>query len=146
MRLLIDTNVFLEVLLQQAQADAAAELLQNTSAHEFWLTDFALHSICVALWRNKAIPLLYQFLNDVVLLGNAAVVTIAPTGHIEVVDAAQLFKLDFDDAYQYVAAEKNNLILVSFDKDFDRTPSGRQTPQAINRLTTPNPNPAPKQS
>ena len=141
MRLLIDTNVFLEVLLQQAQADAAAELLQNTSAHEFWLTDFALHSICVGLWRNKAIPILYNFLNDVILLGNATVVTIAPTDHAEVVDAAQLFKLDFDDAYQYIAAEKNNLILVSFDKDFDRTPSGRQTPQAINQLATPNPNP-----
>ena len=30
------------------------------------------------------------------------------------------FKLDYDDAYQYALAEKDNLILVSFDSDFDR--------------------------
>jgi uncharacterized protein len=42
------------------------------------------------------------------------------------------FGLDFDDAYQYAAAEKNALILVSFDSDFDRSARGRETPsQAI---------------
>jgi len=40
----------------------------------------------------------------------------------------QRFHLDFDDAYQYVAAEKYDLTLVSFDADFDRTPRGRRTP------------------
>jgi predicted nucleic acid-binding protein len=38
------------------------------------------------------------------------------------------FNLDFDDAYQYLAAEKHGLILVSLDSDFDRTERGRQTP------------------
>jgi predicted nucleic acid-binding protein len=35
--------------------------------------------------------------------------------------------LDFDDAYQYVAAEKHSMALVSFDADFDRTDRGRRT-------------------
>jgi hypothetical protein len=39
--------------------------------------------------------------------------------------------LDFDDAYQYSAAEKYNLTIVSFDSDFDRTPRGRKTPAEI---------------
>jgi predicted nucleic acid-binding protein len=39
--------------------------------------------------------------------------------------------LDFDDAYQYVAADKHNLVIVSFDGDFDRTERGRKTPQAV---------------
>jgi hypothetical protein len=34
---------------------------------------------------------------------------------------AKKFALDFDDAYQYVVAEKYDLQLVSFDADFDRT-------------------------
>ena len=38
------------------------------------------------------------------------------------------FNLDFDDAYQLVAAEKQQLTLISFDGDFDRTESGRKTP------------------
>jgi hypothetical protein len=39
--------------------------------------------------------------------------------------------LDFDDAYQYTAAEKHNLILLSFDTDFDRTSRGRKTPAMV---------------
>ncbi len=41
------------------------------------------------------------------------------------------FNLDFDDAYQYVAAEKYTLTLVSFDADFDRTERGKKTPGEI---------------
>jgi len=41
------------------------------------------------------------------------------------------FKLDFDDAYQYLAAELNDLTIVSFDKDFDKTELGRKTPSQI---------------
>ena len=41
------------------------------------------------------------------------------------------FKLNFDDAYQYVTAEKYGLTLVSFDTDFDHTEQGRKTPGEI---------------
>lgn len=43
-------------------------------------------------------------------------------------EAAQDLNLDFDDAYQYVLAERRGLHLVSFDTDFDRTPLRRVTP------------------
>lgn len=48
-----------------------------------------------------------------------------------IVSVSQKFKLDFDDAYQYVVAEKYGLIIVSFDSDFDRTEIGRKTPEEI---------------
>jgi uncharacterized protein len=38
------------------------------------------------------------------------------------------FHLDFDDAYQYVAAKRNGLLLVSFDADFDKTDIKRKVP------------------
>lgn len=41
---------------------------------------------------------------------------------------AEAFGLDFDDAYQYVVAEKFDLMLVSFDTDFDRTDKKRIIP------------------
>ena len=47
------------------------------------------------------------------------------------VRVAQQFKLDFDDAYQYVSADKYNLIIVSFDSDFDHTSRGRKLPTEI---------------
>jgi hypothetical protein len=39
----------------------------------------------------------------------------------ELVIIMERYKLDFDDAYQYLAAEKFRLTLVSFDRDFDGT-------------------------
>ena len=49
----------------------------------------------------------------------------------EIMNVRKRFRLDFDDAYQYVAAEKHDLTLVSFDADFDRTDRGRKTPADI---------------
>ena len=48
-----------------------------------------------------------------------------------VIQAADKFKLDFDDAYQYAVSEKHTLTLTSFDSDFDRTLRGRKKPQNI---------------
>ena len=49
------------------------------------------------------------------------------------IDTMYQFRLDFDDAYQYVAAEKYGLTLVSFDADFDRTKPGRKTTDEVLR-------------
>lgn len=53
MRLLIDTNIMLEVILEQAKADEARQLLGMTDEHEFFLSDFSLHSIGLLLFRRK---------------------------------------------------------------------------------------------
>jgi predicted nucleic acid-binding protein len=41
------------------------------------------------------------------------------------------FNLDFDDAYQYTLAEKNDFFVVSFDSDFDRTERKRKIPSEL---------------
>jgi len=46
------------------------------------------------------------------------------------------FNLDFDDAYQYAIAEKYDLTIVSFDRDFDRTERGRKTPGEVVRINS----------
>jgi predicted nucleic acid-binding protein len=35
------------------------------------------------------------------------------------------FNLDFDEASQYLAAEQNNMVMVRFDNDFDKTGLGK---------------------
>jgi predicted nucleic acid-binding protein len=47
------------------------------------------------------------------------------------IEVSSQFNLDFDDAYQYVAAELRGLVIVSFDGDFDRTLLGRKTPAQV---------------
>ncbi len=51
-----------------------------------------------------------------------------------VIEVSARFNLDFDDAYQYVVAEKYNLTIISFDSDFDRTELGRKTPREVLEL------------
>lgn len=135
MKLLIDSNVFLEVLLEQADSDAAEEFLARSDQHDFFVSDFSLHSICLIVLRHKSRMLLETFLADTILSGSVAQISIPALELNDVLNNMHLLKLDFDDSYQYTLAEKNGLTLVSFDKDFDHTPNGRQTPQAINQIT-----------
>ena len=133
MKLLIDTNIFLEVILEQEKASEARSLLSNIEEHEFFMSDYSLHSIGLLLSHRKQHDAFRRFLID--MISNAVVKTVALTDKDmeNVINVAQRFSLDFDDAYQYVIAEKYSLEIVSFDKDFDRTEKGRTTPDKINR-------------
>jgi len=131
MRLLIDTNVFLEIILQQDKAEQAKTLLERTENHEFFISDYSLHSIGVLLFRRRQHDIFQEFLDDMTLNAGMTVISVFADGMRTIIEVAQKFNLDFDDAYQYVAAEKNDLNIVSFDSDFDRTERGRKTPAEI---------------
>ena len=90
---LLDTNILLELLLDQEKADQAVQ--------------------------------------DLLVTGGMGLARLEIEDMQDIVQAAQKFRLDFDDAYQYVAAEKYELIIVSFDGDFDRTERGRTTPADV---------------
>jgi hypothetical protein len=51
MKLLVDTNVVLEIILNQDKASEARDLLKSTDKDEFFLSDYSLHSIGVLLFR-----------------------------------------------------------------------------------------------
>ncbi|HED04263.1 MAG TPA: PIN domain-containing protein [Candidatus Fraserbacteria bacterium] len=131
MRLLLDTTIFLEVILEQEKAQLVQDLLSGTEEHEFFLSDYALHSIGLLLFRRKQHDTFRRFLADMIL--NAVVELISLSGQEmeSVVEVAERFNLDFDDAYQYVIAEHYGLKIVSFDRDFDRTAKGRVTPDQL---------------
>ena len=137
MRLLLDTNIFLEVIFNQRQA-LIVRVLLNSISHQLFISDFSLHSVGVLVISKRGAKRWRRFLEELVLPGHVTVLALSNAGLLNVGDIAQRFGLDFDDAYQYVTAEENDLTLVSFDRDFDKTTRGRQTPQAINQLTSTN--------
>ena len=81
--------------------------------------------------RLKKDSLFQEFLQDTVEESGVSLIRLEVEGLNQILALRQSVKLDFDDAYQYVAAEKYSLTLVSFDADFDRTERGRKTPQAV---------------
>lgn len=128
---LVDTNVWLERLLNQDRSDEVGRFLEHVPAREVSVTDFTFHSICVILTRLARPKVLLDFVEDVFVDAAVSLVSIKPDDTQVVVDAIDKYKLDFDDAYQYLAAEQNNLTLISFDSDFDRTEKGKKTPAEI---------------
>jgi len=131
MRLLIDTNVFLEVILEQEKAEEARDLLTKTEEHELFISDYSLHSIGLLLFRRKQHGVFGQFVKDMMLNAGMIMASLFAEDMEAVINAAQRFSLDFDDAYQYATAEKYRLTIVSFDSDFDRTERGRRTPAEV---------------
>jgi uncharacterized protein len=45
-------------------------------------------------------------------------ISLEPPDLITVADNIKKYSLDFDDSYQYTVAEKFNMALAAFDKDF----------------------------
>lgn len=130
---LLDTNIWLERLLGQEQSEIVAKLLDTLSTSEMCMTDFTLHSIGVICNRLRQRDVFVQFVQDALMDGDVLMVIIPTDGMKRVVEVMNNFGLDFDDAYQYVAAEREKAVIISFDKDFDKTGQGRWTPmQAIN--------------
>ena len=95
------------------------------------MSDFTLHSIGVILDRLGKRHVLLQFVDDVFIQGEVTLASVQPEAMHHLVGAIDRFGLDFDDAYQYVAAEQVDAAIVSFDSDFDRTDRKRQTPGEI---------------
>ena len=128
---LLDTNIWLERLLNQAESATVGRLLDSVPLEQLSISDFSLHSIGVILGRLKQHTVFAQFVQDVLIEGGVSLHSLSPSAMQPVVGAIEQFGLDFDDAYQYVVALEHQALIVSFDKDFDRTDQGRQTPQQI---------------
>lgn len=131
---LVDTNVWLERLLDQERSFEVSLFLGEVGSESLFITDFAFHSIGLVLQRLNQKDALLRFVQDAFVEGSVTLIHLEPQDTQSLVLATEQFNLDFDDAYQYVAAEKHDLAIVSFDSDFDRTPRKRKAPaEALNR-------------
>lgn len=128
---LVDTNVWLERLLDQTKSEEVEHFLDQISTDQLLITDFSFHSIGVILNRLGQRTGLLHFVQDVFLHGKVSLVSLEPFEMQRLVEVMDAFNLDFDDAYQYVAAEKYGAVLISFDNDFNRTEHGKLTPAEV---------------
>lgn len=128
---LLDTNILLELLLNQKKAGDVERLLQNIPARNLYLTEFSLYSIGIILIRQTKHSVFVSMVEDLIEQAGVNVLRLLPGDMQDVANHAKSFVLDFDDAYQYAVAEKYGLAIVSFDRDFDRTARGRKEPAEI---------------
>lgn len=95
------------------------------------MSDVTLHSLGVMLNRLGQRAVLLPFVQDVLIDGAVALASLPPVAMYRVLAVMEQYRLDFDDAYQYAAAERQDAVIVSFDGHFDQTPRGQQTPAQV---------------
>ena len=119
---LFDTNIFLEILLDQPQAGACEKALETIDAnHEGWISSFSLHAIeAIVGARAKQNKLLENFLDAFYQHPYLFCYATTLQEEIEVVRLSPKWGLDFDDALQCYIASKRNLSLVTLDRDFKK--------------------------
>lgn len=128
---LVDTNLILEILLRQEKVDDVKRFFDVTPHDQLFLTEFSLYSIGIVLIRRNLHDTFLRTVEDLVVNGGFVLVRLNCSEMLDVARTSKRFRLDFDDAYQYVTAEKYNLTIVSFDSDFDRTERGRKEPHQV---------------
>ena len=127
---LVDSNIFLETLLSRGRAAEVQSFLESVDLSDIFMTDFSLHSIGIVLFHKRKFALFVSFLESMVVNG-IGILSLDPEDLKALDLPAQKFKLGFDDAYQYAVADKFNLQLISFDRDFDRTDKKRKEPAEV---------------
>jgi len=131
---LIDTNIFLEVMLSRRRKDESKRLLRllRDGKVKGVVTDFTIHSIIVLLDSLRRLDKLEIFLSSIRAYKGLYVY---PTSIIEEIRAVKISRekgLDMDDAIQYSAALTIGAeAIVSFDKDFDGLEIPRMEPRDI---------------
>ncbi len=125
---LVDTNVWLELLLKQDKAEEVRKFFESVEAHLLAITEFSLYSIGIILTRLSKDDVFKDFLSDTIEDSGVMRIRLDTVDIKQLLSVRQRFQMDFDDAYQYTTAEKYNLTIVSFDSDFDRTERGRKAP------------------
>jgi predicted nucleic acid-binding protein len=112
---LVDTNIFLEILLAQGKKDLCKNFL-DAHGGVLSVSDFSLHSIGVIAFRGNQEDSFDRFLQD--MLPHVDIVTLSRAGYRKLAYVKQHFRLDFDDAYQYQVAQEHALGIVTLDSDF----------------------------
>ena len=112
---LVDTNIFLEILLGQDNREKCRDFLEDKLGTLF-ISDFSLHSIGVILFRNGKEAAFQTFLDEIV--GNIETLSLSEHRYAGLRQVKADSGLDFDDACQYLIAREFGLQIVTMDKDF----------------------------
>ena len=101
---LIDTNIFLEVLLDQENRGNRVKFLRMVESGKIRavMTSFSLHSIAIILERLKGIEHYQDFLEVFVNFEGLMVYYTTPQDEIEICKISRKKKLSFDDALHLI--------------------------------------------
>jgi hypothetical protein len=126
-------------MLDQEKSDVVSLFFEQISPDDIFVSDFTIHSIGVILSRDrkdiqswsKRLDLFSGFLEDLFVNAQIGQLSLIPDELMQVISNMQEYALDFDDAYQLTISQKHDLIIITFDKDFNAKGIRKSTPEEI---------------
>ena len=128
---LVDTNIFLEVLLSRAKKEECKNFLKSLRDGEKtgMVTDFTIHSIIVIMSNFNKLNELKTFLLSLTAYKGLHLYSTTIADEVKAVEIATKQDLDMDDAIQYsTALSANTEAIISFDKHFNGLSIPRKEP------------------
>ncbi len=119
MSYLLDTNIFLEILLEQHKAKICKELIVKmiNKGVPIFISDFSFFSIAIKLAKANKIDEFMDFKKELIDSGYVRIARLDPKTEFE--EIANILKdFTFDDAYQYLLCRLKNMELITLDSDF----------------------------
>ena len=87
--------------------------------------------IGVILSRLKKFGIFETFIDDLFINGQLEQLSLDPVDLLDVTSNIRKHKLDFDDSYQFSIAQKFDLTIITFDKDFNVKGIKKNSPDEI---------------
>lgn len=128
---LFDTNLFLEVFLNQENTELSKKLINHKNLTKIFISDFSLHSIGVILSRKSKSQAFQLFIEDIVQSNKFEIITIKLKNMKLITENIIKFSLDFDDAYQLTVSDLYNLKIVTYDNDFNKREISSTSPNHL---------------
>ncbi len=114
---LIDTNIFLEILLKQEKSDLCKAFLDNKIGL-LHISDFSLHSIGIILFKYSKTKIFHKFLIDII--SKIDLISLPKIYYESIIRFKTDYTLDFDDAYHCSLSKHFQLTIITMDKDFKK--------------------------
>ncbi|MFQ6086182.1 MAG: type II toxin-antitoxin system VapC family toxin [Candidatus Bathyarchaeia archaeon] len=131
---LVDTNIFLEVLLSGSKRGECKLFLGylRDGVRVGSVTDFSIHSIIVVMNQLGRRDGLKTFLQSLTAYRGLSIYPTSLADEIRAIDLAAETGLDMDDSLQYASALSTEAeCIVSFDKHFDGLKIQRREPSEL---------------
>jgi predicted nucleic acid-binding protein len=131
---LVDTNIFLEVMLARQRKDECKAFLKSLKegSKNAFVTDFSIYSIMIIMAGLSKISELKILLSSLSAYKGAKIYHSRLTDMIRAVEVSTSMGLNIDDSIQYSSALSLGVkAIVSFDRHFDGLDIPRVEPKTI---------------
>ncbi|MEZ0290250.1 MAG: PIN domain-containing protein [Sulfolobales archaeon] len=127
---LIDANIILEVLYKRGRWEESLKLLNlvKESRIRAYILRFTVHGIAAILGKPNLVA---KFLSEIQTWRGLTVADLTLEEEILACELGDKIGLDFDDSLQYYFAKKKQTLIISYDRDFDKTDIKRVEPNQV---------------